>query len=99
MWIRFMDMYSGGGCKTEYEYIYIEADSEEEGIDIFKDKFYQDPYDIGCECCGQNFSVSEYKTLQDATMYERQTYSPKRHIPLEEYVKQSGVLVIRKEKM
>ncbi len=71
VWTRFMDMHSGGGCKTGYEYIYIEQ-SEDDAIKTFERVFGQSPYDIACNCCGNNFSVnSGYKSIEDASEFER----------------------------
>jgi len=67
---QFKDMHSGGGTKTPYENIYIEA-SESDAIDFFKSWFGRDPYRITCSCCGQDFSVKSYDSLQQATGYNR----------------------------
>jgi hypothetical protein len=45
-WTKFMDMYSGGGPKTDYESIYIEAGSKGEAIDVFEEVFDQHPYEV-----------------------------------------------------
>lgn len=70
MWTRFNDMHSGGGRKTAFEYIYIEG-SREEAIALFVTEFGQDPRDVACDCCGENFSVSEHETLEEASEFER----------------------------
>lgn len=67
---RFMDMHSGGGNKTGFEYIYIEA-PEDKAIAIFEDRFGRHPNNVTCDCCGEDFSVSEERTLEEATAYER----------------------------
>lgn len=90
MWVNFTDMHSGGGTKTRFENIYIEADSEERAIDIFKREFNEDPDDVACQCCGSNFSVTAYETLEDATSCDRQ-WSGK---SLELYVKDLEVKII-----
>ncbi len=69
-WTKFMDMYSGGDCKTDYEYIYIE-EKEGKAIQIFKQLFGYDPYNVTCVCCGEDYSVSEADTLENITGYER----------------------------
>ncbi len=72
-WTRFMDMHSGGDNKIEdLEYIYLEM-SRKDAERVFEELFGQDPYEIACSCCGQNFSVSEYSSLEEATRYERGT--------------------------
>ena len=108
VWTQFWDMNSGGGLKhPPYRQIYIGA-PEEEAIRIFKDHFLDDPQDIACECCGQNYSITESEDLQQATGYQRGCdWSPRREgyieeprsptsplVPLEEYVQQEDVLII-----
>ncbi len=71
MWTHFMDMHSGGSCKEEpYNHIFIEA-PEEEAVVIFYNRFDHNPNRISCTCCGQDYSISEYPTLEQATAYER----------------------------
>lgn len=94
-WTSFWDMHSGGGTKTPYEMIFIEAD-EEEAIKIFKDKFDQDPTDTACSCCGQNFSIDSYKSLEEATEFHRQNYTTKGLISIEAYSKKDSVLIMYK---
>lgn len=89
-WTQFMDMHSGGGTKTNYEYIYIEADSKGEAIDVFEEVFDQHPYEVACRCCGENFSVSTYATLEEATNYERKGGKQ----PLEEYLQQTSIIKV-----
>lgn len=59
MWTRFMDMYTGGTQKTEWDYIYIEADKGADAEDIFEEKFGIHPYGSACSCCGEDYSVYE----------------------------------------
>lgn len=94
-WTRFWDMNSGGGTKTPYSLIYIEAD-EKEAIDIFENRFNQDPTDVACECCGQNFEIDSYESLEDATEYHREDYGINEFISIEEYSKKDSVLIIYK---
>lgn len=69
---RFMDMHSGGGNKTGYDKIYIESDSADEGIDTFYKVFGRDPYNVTCDCCGEDFSVSfEEGGIAEVTAYDR----------------------------
>jgi hypothetical protein len=107
MFTRFMDMHSGGGTKIKpYEHIYIEANSESEAKDIFRERFDRDPDFITCHCCGADYSVSSEETLELATAYERG--SPwnsqlKKHDPtagkisLTDYCLKPDVLIIRKQ--
>lgn len=70
MWTRFMDMHSGGKTKENFDYCYIEA-PESEAIEYFRTRFGHSPDDVACDCCGENYSVSEDATLQQATGFER----------------------------
>ncbi len=88
-WTKFMDMHSGGGTKTEYEYIYIEAD-EDSAVNVFCNMFDEHPYSVACGCCGSNFSVSTYESLEEATSYERK-YN---NLSVEEYLKEDSVKVV-----
>jgi len=71
MWTQFMDMHSGGGTKeAPYEYIYIEAPRDEAEV-IFYNRFGHSPSRVTCTCCGEDYSVTQSKTLEEATGYER----------------------------
>lgn len=100
VWTSFSDMCSGGGEKTEYDPIYIEGD-EEEACSIFEAKFNRDPRNVTCSCCGPDFSVWEHDGgLDEATLAAR-TCGPfggdAPVIPLDEYLANPCVLVIRKD--
>lgn len=107
MWASFMDMHSGGGCKTDYEYIYIEAKSLRHAAEEFEDRFDRDPYNVTCGCCGEDYSIGEYKSLEQATAYQRNcAYDDKVRLylekqgrygtyqTLEDYRKKKDVLII-----
>lgn len=71
MWTRFWDMSSGGSTKIEpYDFIFIEA-PQKEAEEIFQDRFNRDPYNVTCECCGSDYSISEHSDLEQATGYQR----------------------------
>jgi hypothetical protein len=70
MWTRFMDMHSGGGSKEAWENIYIEAEEEKAKV-IFYNRFGHNPERVSCTCCGEDYSISESETLEQATGYER----------------------------
>lgn len=108
VWTQFWDMHSGGGLKEPpYHLIYIEA-PEDEAIRIFEQRFGHDPLEVGCECCGSNYSITEYEDLAQATGYHRNCdWDPKRDgyvdkprsrgrpvLSLQEYIAQKDVLVI-----
>jgi hypothetical protein len=70
-WTRFMDMHSGGRTKIKnYNKIYIEA-PEKEALVIFYNRFRRNPFNVTCDCCGGDYSISEADTLRLATAYER----------------------------
>lgn len=62
----FMDMHSGGHSKLECEYIVITA-PEEKATEVFEEVFKRDPKMITCDCCGHDFSVSQYENLSEFT--------------------------------
>lgn len=94
MFTQFWDMHSGGGTKQKpYEMIYIEAPIDEACV-IFYNRFGHNPHRITCTCCGNDYSVTEYETLEEATDYQREDYRTKDKQPLDEYVKKPDVLVI-----
>lgn len=70
MWTRFMDMHSGGGSKEPWENIYIEAPEAEAAV-IFYNRFGHNPHRVTCTCCGEDYSLTESETLEEATAYER----------------------------
>ena len=71
VWTRFMDMHSGGGTKEPpYEHIYIEAPEPIASI-VFYNRFGHSPDRVSCTCCGEDYSVDESETLQEASAYER----------------------------
>ena len=93
MWTKLMDMHSGGGCKlSPYENIFIEA-PEKEACVVFYNRFKINPNRISCTCCGTDYSVSEYKTLEEATAYNRKDYDGV-ITTVDEYVSREEILVI-----
>lgn len=70
MWTQFMDMHSGGGRKESFDVCYIEA-AEEEAKVVFFNRFGHSPNRVSCTCCGEDYSVSEHETLEQATAYNR----------------------------
>ena len=112
MWTRFMDMHSGGGRKLQWSSIMIEA-PEAEAIEVFRNRFGRDPLKITCHCCGEDYSVSEYETLEEATAFGRgckptkgegwveewcgRVYRP--YLTLDEHLAQGDVLVIRADEI
>lgn len=101
MWTEFHDMHSGGGLKEEpYGHIFIQA-PQEEAISIFFSRFKHSPERVSCTCCGDDYSISEHKTLSQATAFERNcTWDKKK----KKYIEKSntdrhykGTLILLKE--
>jgi hypothetical protein len=56
---EFRDTGSGGEYKTEYDYIYVSAFTEDEAYEKFEMELGIDPFQVSCDCCGNDFSVME----------------------------------------
>ena len=69
-WTLFWDMHSGGGSKEEWSQIYIEAPEEEAKV-IFYNRFGHNPERVTCTCCGDDYSISEDKSLRQLSGYHR----------------------------
>lgn len=112
MWTLFWDMHSGGGTKEgDYDKIYIEA-PKKEAVNIFYRKFHHSPFRVSCTCCGEDYTLSESKSLEDASAYHRDCKFDKEtdgyteesegksyshYKTIEEYCNLPNVLIIRKE--
>jgi hypothetical protein len=70
MWTHFMDMHSGGGQKLDWSHIFIEA-PQGEAESIFYAMFGRNPNRVTCTCCGEDYSISEHESLEQATGFER----------------------------
>jgi hypothetical protein len=66
---RFYDMRSGGRSKTPYDVLYIKG-NEDEAAETFRARFDRDPYNTTCDCCGPDYSIEEYATLEEARRYD-----------------------------
>ena len=62
-WTHFYDLHSGGEAKTEHESIAIEGE-EEVARDRLESMFGVSSYGVSCECCGSDFSVTEFESLE-----------------------------------
>jgi hypothetical protein len=119
-------MSSGGSRKEKWDKIYIEAPMSE-ASSIFYSRFGHAPSRVTCTCCGEDYSVSESDTLEEASAYHRNCpyyQSPDKkeggyfesgeeipegwkvsrfhhgeYVPLEKYVHQDHVLVIRADEI
>ena len=72
-WTEFWDMHSGGGRKLDWDFIYIEAPLAEARA-IFYSLFGRNPERVTCTCCGEDYALEEYETLEEATAYQRGYY-------------------------
>lgn len=52
------------------EHIYIEAPADEARV-IFFNRFGHNPERVTCTCCGDDYSISEEPTLEQASGYDR----------------------------
>lgn len=68
-WTHFWDMHSGGSEKLDWSHIFIEA-PQEQARKMFMEAFGRDPENVTCNCCGDDYSVTE-GTLQDMTGFHR----------------------------
>ena len=82
-------MYSRAGCTVSVSalpgpsgsgYATVEAPLEE-AVRIFYNRFGHNPYRVSCTCCGEDYSVTEHDTLEEATEFERRN-----SVTLEEYM-------------
>lgn len=96
MWTRFYDMHSGGDQKLDWPIIFIEAPEQEAKI-IFENRFDRDPNNVTCNCCGNDYSISESESLLEATDYDRIIdYKTKDKMHIDEYILSEVALFIPK---
>lgn len=98
MWTQFYDMSSGGSQKLKWDKIYIEL-PEDSAVEAFERLFDRNPWGITCSCCGSDYSINEYGTLEEATEYHRTNYSTKAASPLADFVAQDNIRVIDKAEL
>lgn len=70
MWTLFWDMNSGGGRKEKWPQIYIEAPEDEAKV-IFYNRFGHNPERVTCTCCGQDYSISSDRSLEQLSAFHR----------------------------
>lgn len=98
MWTRFMDRHSGGRTKEQnWDKIYIELPKAQAEL-YFYHRFGHSPYRVSCTCCGDDYSVYEYPTLEEACEYDRKNFRSK-PIRFEEWIKHPEVRVINAEEI
>ena len=66
---------------------------------LFKQLFGRDPNYETCSCCGNDYSISESDTLEEASKYHREDdYRLKgKKLTVEEYITKDNVLVVHTE--
>jgi len=69
-WTQFWDMSSGGGQKLSFKHCFIEAPEDEAKI-VFQNRWGRNPDRVTCTCCGPDYAVHEYGSLEQATAYHR----------------------------
>lgn len=107
-WTHYWDMHSGGGTKFEpFEHIYVQGEES----DLFEEVTGRSPYNVSCECCGEDYSVTTSEDLVQATAYQRNCryekdlrgyveesgYGWREYVPIETYIQQEDVLLIFKD--
>jgi hypothetical protein len=95
-WTKFWDMRSGGDKKEYFEHLLIEA-PQAEAENIFYARYGHDPHNVTCKCCGPDYQVEEYPSLEEATEFHREAYwLPECPIiSLEAFLSRKNVQVIR----
>lgn len=107
-WTHFLDNCCGGTKEGSLEHIFIEAGVDEAKV-IFYNRFGHSPSRVSCTFCGDDYSTSEYATLEEASAGQRGAefvngqdgpqqgvaYAWQNYVVLDDYVKHNDVLVIR----
>jgi len=93
-----MDMHSGGGAKLPpWEHIYLEA-PQAEAEEIFRLATGRDPENVTCDCCGEDYSVSEAETLEEVSSFwrgENRTWATtSRPLTVEEYGRREDIIYV-----
>jgi hypothetical protein len=63
-------MNSGGGRKEDFSLLFIEAPEAEAKV-IFFNRFGHNPERVTCTCCGDDYSIDEEETLEQASASDR----------------------------
>lgn len=89
-WTQFFDIHSGGGAKRNFELCFIQA-PKDEAKRVFYARFGLNPDRVSCTCCGEDYVITEHRTLSEAS-----NYYPKgrKAQELHQFVKRSDVQVI-----
>lgn len=101
MWTLFWDMHSGGSAKVvidgkKKEKIYIEL-PEEEAINYFEQRFDRNPYNVTCDCCGEDYSIYSEESIEYLSDFHRDYWTldgVKKKLTVEEYAQRDDVMII-----
>ncbi len=113
MWTQFFDMCSGGGQKEDWSHIYIEAPEDEAVVIFYNrfghsphrvtctccgEDYSIHEYETLAEASAYERNCKWDKKLKKyVEEADKSRYSSLKHIPLEDYIKGDGVLVIYAE--
>jgi len=61
----FYDMSSGGSQKEDFTSLIIKANEATASL-VFQHRYGHNPYRVSCTCCGADYSVTEFDTLEEA---------------------------------
>lgn len=93
---RFEDTASGGVRKLEQAHtIYMEV-KRGKSREAFKEFFGIDPKNIYCDCCGVDFHITEFDSLEGATIRDRRRATiPNEQTPTaEQYLATKGIAFV-----
>lgn len=90
-WFQFMDMYSGGSLKEPpFSYIYVLASDALAARLRFESLFNHNPEDIGCDTCGENYSITCNRSLAKVSECERR----RDNHTIEQHSKEKHILIV-----
>lgn len=109
-WFEYHDSHTIGTRKTPFEKIYIEAAGQAKAGKVFESRLGHNPNKGSCHCCGLDFSTDSASTLEQLTgwnrhcrsgdgeefLEEQDPGSRDTYVPLEEFVKRTDILVLRR---
>lgn len=64
----FADMHSGGCQKLDFAYLAVNL-PESKAVAWFEETYNRDPHHVTCECCGADYSLSEFSSIKEALEY------------------------------
>lgn len=99
----FWDMHSGGDRKLSHALILLETDKDVDACEAFENHFGRDPYNVTCDCCGDDYSISEDESAEQALAYHMGwEWKDKEYVKIDtayqtvqDFEKDGGVLIVR----